>query len=92
MPSLNNSAENFTLSDRDMELINDLLSGFPLAIASVMIPNMLASTLFLPSTPVLIGIVATLIIVSIAIKYQGNGNNINKAIYDSITELLLDMA
>ena len=88
----NNSAENFTLSDRDMELINDLLSGFPLAIASVMIPNMLASTLFLPSTPVLIGIVATLIIVSIAIKYQGNGNNINKAIYDSITELLLDMA
>lgn len=85
-------AENFTLSDRDMELINDLLSGFPLAIASVMIPNMLASTLFLPSPPLLIGTVAALILVSIAIKYQGNGNDINKAFYDSITELILDMA
>lgn len=57
-----------------------------------MIPNILTSTLFLPSTPVLIGIVAALIIVGIAIKYQGNGNNINKAFYDSITELIQDMA
>ena len=90
----NISKENINLSDQDMKLINDALSEFPLAIASVMIPTILTTMIFLPSAPVLIPIciVAALIIVGVSIKYYGNGGNIEKAIGDSITALLLDWA
>ena len=79
--------------DKDLQLfLEDVLSDFSLASAAVMIPAILVFIGTLPITALAIPIVIVtlLIIGGVGLKWHANGGNLNNAIGDSITSIILN--
>lgn len=94
-PPIYNEDNNLTITDDEWNIIEDFMSEFALAGSSAAIATVidlaLAGAIIFPIILVPIGIAIGLAVVGIALKYDANGGNFGKAVYDGLTSLVLNL-